>query len=178
MIKLIIWLFVLVPVFIKSCTPFWYLIQDPIDYNDRVIDQYNLVVDAYIDYDTYYIETSSQFFDKVEERRLLAVEFIKWQITEFGLIWDFKSDRSLINAAIIASEWYIRVLETHDKDLLNLWAAYINDEVTEEQYYTQNEEIIKVAENDLLALAEDFESAQKAFAIEHDYEIMEDDETY
>ena len=71
---------------LTSCSEISNYFQDPVVHNDSVIDIYNYSVDEYVAYDTYYMETSWDYFDKIEQRRESTIQNIKTSIVELNML--------------------------------------------------------------------------------------------
>lgn len=156
-----------------SCSKITEYFQDPVTYNDNVIDIYNSIIDDYDAYDTYYIETSSEYFYKIEEKRVSTIESIQVKISELEMIWPFKDDSALLDAAVDASEKIVFILQEHDKKLLDLWEEYMNEEISEEKYNDESEKVFDESSQVWEELSENLDTVQTAFASKYNYELSD-----
>lgn len=154
----------------SSCSDF---IKDPAVYNDEVIDIYNSIVNDYDAYEVYYIETSWDFADKIEEKRLSTIQLIKSKIVELEMVGAYRDNSTLIDMAIASSKRFVVLLETDDKKLNELYDAYYNEELSEEEYNTLSSKIIDAGNIEISDISDTFEITQEAFAKKYNYEIEE-----
>ncbi|MCH8518882.1 hypothetical protein LAT59_03930 [Candidatus Gracilibacteria bacterium] len=168
--KIILISTLLISALLVSCSQFF---EDPIAYNDSIVNIYNSATDDYNSYYTYYIETSWEFFDNIEQRRLDTIESLQQAIVDLGGIGSFKNDSTLRDGAITNLEGTVQILETYYKDLLDTYKLLENDEITEETYYAMSDEISNMIIADLQEIDSTFSQIHHAFAERHNYEILE-----
>ena len=158
---------------LSSCTQLLnYFDTSAIDYNDAIVEVYNDGLVEYIEYDTYYIETSWEFFDNIENRRVSAIENIQQQKLELEQIWDYQWDSTLINAAIQNFKDIVNVLSDEYRQLLDIYVEFEQGELNLEGYEVRMQEIA----NDIALIDEAIiarmEEAQSRFASEYNFEIL------
>lgn len=68
---------------LTSCSQYF---QDPVAYNDSLVDIYNAAVNDFNAYDTYYVETSWQFFDNIENRRIRTIDTLQQKKIELEIL--------------------------------------------------------------------------------------------
>lgn len=83
---------------------------DPVTYNDSIVDVMNNIDKVYYDYSVYGEETSLEYVDKIEERRLQALATMSGLVAQFDIIGSYRDDSALIDAA-----------RDYGKKTLNLW---------------------------------------------------------
>ena len=160
-------------VLLSSCSQIlenmdWGVIQ----YNDSIVEVYNAGLHDYMAYDTYYIETSWDFFDNIEKRRVDTIANLEQYKFQLEQIWDYRWDSLLVDATIQNLQDIIDVLSNQYKELLDIYVQVSAEELDEDGYNERMQELsdeITVIDN---IIVERIQIAQSTFAETHNYEIL------
>lgn len=153
--------------------------QDPVVYNDSIVDVLGAADTAYGNYATYAQETSNTYVDKIEENRLNAVSAQQGYLDQLNAMSDLDGDASLRDGAITYVTINKELLENQEKALVDLrteanntpdeeWTDAVEADFVDKQntIYDEIDTIITAQEND-------FENLQIQFAAKNGYELEE-----
>ena len=159
--------------FLSSCSQIFENVDwGVVEYNDSIVEIYNAGLNEYIAYDTYYIETSWDFFDNIEKRRVDTIANLEQYTVRLEEIWGYRWDRLLVDTTIQNLQDIIDVLSNQYKELLDIYLQVESGELDEDGY---NQRIIELADEINIidnTIVERIQTNQSTFAETHNYEIL------
>ncbi len=142
-----------------------------VEHNDKVVAIVDKATTTYDAYGKFATETELSELDAIEQKRKETLETEKTYLAELGALKPYNSDDTdLIDAGKEYVQTSIDVLENEEKALLALWA---NEEISEEEFETQQKELIDAINEKLDTAGDMFDKKQEQFAKDHGYEVEE-----
>ena len=151
-----------------SCKPSSGQFEDPVAYNDSIVNRLDKMADA-----SYAVTDAlnAQEPEKAEQKRVEYIRLIKDNMEAFKKFGDYKGNKSLQEAALKHSEFYLQVAENDFKELIRQVSDYKKDPSSEEaaeRFNKLNEELdAKTARADKA-----FNETQEQFAKKFNFDII------
>ncbi|AKH32714.1 hypothetical protein XF24_00373 [candidate division SR1 bacterium Aalborg_AAW-1] len=145
---------------------------DPVTYNDSIVDVMNNIDKVYNDYSVYGEETSLEYVDKIEERRVQALATMSGLVAQFDTIGSYRDDSTLIDAARDYGKKNLELMDGAEKELVALWKKLADDETMSEETFKAEQKVIVDKINAAFdEMDTTFETIQTSFAAKHGYEL-------
>lgn len=153
------------------------LFQDPVQYNDTLIDYDLQVVDIYNEFRDYMLVTSldTESLEIVDEKRVNAADKIKDIKNTVEAIWDYKWDLELRDIILKDINMFLWVFEEELSDLIALRSGWndIEWDIPQDQIDAQDT-LIDSIDTKIWDMETEVITTQESFAERHGYDL----ETY
>lgn len=152
---------------------------DIVDYNDSLVDQYDIVTQKFNDFHSL-LEVTSIDKDSLvilEEKRIATIEYINSLKPKIKEIGSYRWNSTFLDALLNDIDVMIDILDTEYKQLILLWGMrdkYSSNGVVPQTEKDKEKEIIDSYIKRIDESEEILNKAQTSFASKYDYEVEKD----